>query len=119
MRMLSVSLLSIVTVATIVATSHTARAQGTAFVYNGQLNDGSGPVTGTYDLMFSLYGASTGGSAIAGPEARPATTVNLGDYAVALDFGPVFDGSPRWLEIAVQTNGGSGYVTLSPRQPVL
>src|SRR5690349_10229681 len=119
MRKLSVNLLSIVaTVATILATSHTARAQGTAFIYAGQLSDGNGPANGTYDLMFTLYGTSTGGSSIAGPETNAATIVNNGEYTVVVDFGAALDGSARWLEIAVQTNGGTGFVTLSPRQPL-
>src|SRR6516164_699775 len=117
MRNRSVSLLLIaVTVTVIMAPLRTARAQGTAFIYNGQLNVGNGPANGTYDLMFTLYGTSTGGSAIAGPETQAATPVNNGEYAVVLDFGAAFDGSARWLEVAAQTNGGSGFVTLSPRQ---
>src|SRR6185369_2461568 len=106
MRNLSISLLLILaTVATILGTSRTARAQGTAFIYTGQLSDGNGPVNGTYDLMFTLYGGSTGGSPVAGPETRPAILVNNGEYAVVLDFGVAFDGGARWLEIAAQTNG--------------
>ena len=108
-----------VVAASILATSHSAQAQGTAFIYNGQLSDGNGPVNGTYDLMFTLYGTGTGGSAVAGPETNGATLVNNGQYAVVLDFGAAaFDGSPRWLEIAAQTNGGSGFITLLPRQPL-
>src|SRR5205823_11085096 len=102
----------------ILATSSTARAQGTAFIYTGQLGDGNGPANGTYDLTFTLYGTSVGGSAIAGPETNAATLVNNGDYSVVLDFGAALDGSPRWLEIAAQTNGGTGFVALSPRQPL-
>jgi len=30
------------------------RAQGTAFSYQGRLNDGGNPASGTYDLTFSL-----------------------------------------------------------------
>src|SRR5262245_21709250 len=112
-------LLLVATVATILAPSCTVRAQGTAFNYAGQLNDGSSPANGTYDLMFTLYGTDTGGSAIAGPQTLAATSVNNGEYAVVLDFGAAFDGSARWLEIAAQTNGGSGFITLSPRQPLL
>src|SRR4051812_36465328 len=120
MRKLSVSFLLIVaTAASLLATAHTARAQGTAFVYSGQLNNGSGPVAGTYDLMFTLYDASTGGSAVATEDTHLATVVNNGDYTVVLDFGAAFGGSPRWLEIAAQTNGGTGFITLSPRQPLL
>src|SRR5262245_6721899 len=119
MSKLSVNLLSIVaTVATMLATSSIVRAQSTAFIYTGQLSDGSGPANGTYDLMFTLYGASTGGSALAGPETLAATPVNNGEYTVVLDFGAALDGSARWLEIAVQTNGGAGFNTLSPRQPL-
>ena len=34
-----------------------------------------------------------------------------------LDFGPtVFNGTTYWLEIGVRTNGGGGFITLSPRQ---
>ena len=69
MRKLRVSLLLIGAVITVLATSHTAHAQGTAFTYSGQLSDGNGPVTGSYDLMFTLYGASSGGGS------APATSV--------------------------------------------
>src|SRR5689334_13111481 len=116
MRNRSVSLLVIVaTVAISVAPLRMVLAQGTAFVYTGQLSDGNGPVNGTYDLMFTLYGASAGGAAIAGPKTNAATIVNNGEYAVVLNFGAAFDGTPRWLEIAAQTNGGTGFITLSPR----
>src|SRR3954447_1668054 len=115
MRKLSAGLLlTIAIVITFLATSDTVGAQGTAFVYTGQLSDGNGPANGTYDLMFTLYGASTGGSAIAGPETRAATVISNGDYVVVLDFGAAFDGSERWLEIAAQTNGGTDFTTLSP-----
>ena len=33
--------------------SHTF-AQGTAFTYQGQLNDGTNPATGSYDLRFTM-----------------------------------------------------------------
>jgi hypothetical protein len=39
-------------------------------------------------------------------------------FTVPLDFGSVFDGTPRWLQISVQTNGGS-LTTLAPCQPIL
>jgi len=39
------------------------RAQGTAFTYDGKLNDGAGPANGLYDLRFTLYNAVTNGSA--------------------------------------------------------
>jgi hypothetical protein len=33
----------------------TAFSQGTAFTYQGQLNEGGAPANGYYDMLFSLY----------------------------------------------------------------
>jgi hypothetical protein len=46
--------------------------------------------------------------------------VTNGLFNVALDFGPAaFDGSARWLDIGVRTNGsGADYAALTPRQPI-
>src|SRR5262249_44423515 len=44
-------------------------------------------------------------------------TVTNGLFAVQLDFGlSAFQGSSRWLEIAVKPASGGNYTTLSPRQ---
>ena len=32
-----------------------ALAQGTAFTYQGRLNDAAGPANGNYDMQFKLY----------------------------------------------------------------
>jgi hypothetical protein len=93
------------------------RAQGTAFTYQGRLNDGANPANGTYDLRFAVYDSSTNpGVLIAGPLTNSSTSLSNGLFTVTLDFGAVFDGSPRWLEIAVRTNGSTGFNALSPRQ---
>ena len=34
-----------------------AHAQGTAFTYQGRLNDGANPANGDYDLRFAIYDA--------------------------------------------------------------
>ena len=49
-----------------------------------------------------------------------ATVVSNGLFTVTLDFGSVpFDGSNRWLDIGVRTNGGGdSFATLNPRQPI-
>ena len=96
------------------------RAQGTAFSYEGQLNTTNGPATGLYDLAFSLYTTKRDGNLVAGPVINRATGVTNGMFSTTIDFGPdVFNGPSYWLEIAVQTNGGNGFVTLSPRQSLL
>ena len=96
----------------------TAFAQGTAFTYQGRLNDGTNVANGSYDLKFTVYDALADGNAVGGPLTNTLATDSNGLFTVTLDFGAVFDGSARWLEIAARTNGpGSpGFTTLSPRQ---
>lgn len=96
-----------------------ARAQSTAFTYQGSLTAGGSPVTGSYDLIFSLFDTNFGGAAIAGPATNDATLVSNGLFTATIDFGPgIFNGGSYWLEIGVQTNGGGGFTTLAPRQPI-
>lgn len=94
-------------------------AQGTTFTYQGQLDDGDSPADGSYDLGFALYDLQSGGSQQGNIITFPATAIRNGLFTVALDFGAgVFDGSDRWLEIAVRTNGGGAFQPLSPRQRI-
>ncbi|HXF10981.1 MAG TPA: hypothetical protein VN625_09360, partial [Desulfuromonadaceae bacterium] len=92
-------------------------AQGTAFTYQGRLNDGPNPAGGIYDLRFALFDAATNGN-ISGLLTNTATPITNGLFVVRLDFGNQFPGANRWLEIAVRTNGGSAFATLTPRQAI-
>src|ERR1035438_307469 len=94
----------------------TARAQGTAFTYQGRLNSGTNAATGSYDLRFALLDAPTIGAQQGNLLTNSATAVSNGLFTVTLDFGNQFPGAGRWLEIGVRTNGGGGFFTLSPRQ---
>src|SRR5262249_11962263 len=96
----------------------TAYAEGTAFTYQGRLNDGGGPVNGSYDITFSLVGVSRGGSALAGPVTNSAVVVPHGMSTTRLDFAASSPGAERWLELAVRTNGVGSFTTLAPRQPL-
>jgi trimeric autotransporter adhesin len=91
---------------------------GTAFHYQGKLADGASAANGSYDLKFTLYDALSGGSLVAGPLTNSPVAVTNGCFTVPLDFGSVFDGNARWLEIGVRTNGSATFTTLSPRQPL-
>ena len=97
-----------------------ALAQGTAFTFQGRLNDGAAPATGNYDLRFTLQDAATAGSQIAGPLTLVPVGVTNGLFTVRLDFGlGVFNGAARWVQIGVRTNGSAvAHTVLSPRQPV-
>ena len=89
---------------------------GTAFTYQGRLADGALPANGTYDFEFQLFTASTGGTG-SSVQTLGDVTVATGLFAVKLDFGAVFTGSPRWLEIRVRPGVSTGaYTTLTPRQ---
>ena len=95
------------------------RAQGTAFTYQGRLNDAGTPANGVYDLQFSICNANAPGNVIAGPFTNAATGISNGLFTVTLDPGPgIFDGTPCTLEIGVRTNGGGSFNILSPRQPL-
>ncbi len=105
-------------IATFNSLSSTAHAQGTAFTYNGKLADNGSPANGGYDLRFTLCTEVTNGSAV-GSLTNLVVGVSNGLFAVVLDFGPVFNGSNYWLELAARTNGGGTFTVLNPRQPIM
>jgi trimeric autotransporter adhesin len=93
------------------------RAQSTAFTYQGRLTIGGIPAHGIYDLRFILFNASD--AQVGSIFTNDVTVISNGLFTVQLDFGAgVFDGSERWLEINVRTNGAGAFSTLSPRQPI-
>ncbi len=96
----------------------TVFAQGTAFTYQGQLNDGINPASGTYHLRFALFDALTVGNQVGSPLTNSPVSVSNGLFTVTLDFGANFPGADRWLEIGVRTNGNGVFATLSPRQKI-
>lgn len=94
---------------------------GSTFTYQGRLTEGGAPANGSYDLRFILYTAESGGSQVGSIiETKDDVPVANGLFTVTLNFGlGVFDGSPRWLEIAVRPGASSGdFTVLSPRQRI-
>ncbi len=99
-----------------VVTSH---GQTTAFTYQGRLNVSGNPANGSYDLIFQVFNAASGGGNIGGLLTTNGVAVSNGLFTVTLDFGGTpFTGPARWLDIAVRTNGAGSYTTLTPRQPL-
>jgi len=94
---------------------------GTAFTYQGRLIDANKAADGLYDMQFKLFDAVSGGSKV-GPDVNVAEVdVVDGYFTVALDFGNVFNGNNRWLEIGVRPgdqNDPNVYTTLDPRQKI-
>jgi hypothetical protein len=94
----------------------TAFAQGTAFTYQGRLNDGANLANGHYEILFRPFNVSTGGSQLTVPNIRPVVISN-GLFTTTMDFGSgIFDGGAVFLQLEVRTNGGTGYTVLTPRQ---
>ena len=102
----------------LIAQPDSASAQGTAFTYQGSLMDSGQRANGFYDMAFSLYAASSGGSPVSGAITNFSVGVTNGLFTVPLDFGGNFPGADRWLEISVRPTGGGSYSTLNPRQKV-
>jgi trimeric autotransporter adhesin len=95
----------------------TAQPLGTAFTYQGRLVDAGSPAAGTYDLQFILMDAASGGSQVGAILTRDDVVVANGLFTVTLDFGTVFAGSRRWLEVGVRPGSSTGaYTVVSPRQ---
>ena len=93
------------------------RAQGTAFTYQGSLNENGAPASGSYSLRFILFNAEFAGSQVGPTLTNEPVSVAKGLFTTTLDFGAsVFTGADRWLDIGVRTNGSGAFTTLAPRQ---
>src|ERR1039457_2502166 len=115
-KLIALALLALTTLNSQLAT---AFAQGTAFTYQGRLNNSGSSASGSYDLVFTLYNTNASGVAIAGPVTNAAVAVTNGLFTTLVDFGPgVFTGTSNWLQIAVSTNGANSFAILTPRQQV-
>lgn len=92
-----------------------AFAQGTtAFTYQGQLRDGGTNANGTYSMVFKLHDAASSGNQVGSTVTLGSQFVTNGMFSASLDFGPVFDGSARWLELTVAGNVLSPRTLLAP-----
>jgi len=97
-----------------------AGAQGTAFNYQGRLNDAGAPANAAYDFQFTVYNAVANGSPVSAAVTNSAVAVSNGLFSVTLDFDPgIFTGTNYWLDLAVRAAGTTNFTELSPRQPVL
>jgi hypothetical protein len=81
------------------------------FTYQGFLKQNGQPVNSTVSMTFRLYDAPTGGNQI-GSTITQNVNVQNGLFTVELNFGTVWTGGDRYLEIQI------GSTTLSPRVKV-
>jgi len=96
-----------------------AAPTGTAFTYQGRLQDGTNAATGSYDLRFAIYDAASGGNQVGLTLTNSAAGVTNGLFTAMLDFGSnLFTGQALWLESAARTNGTGVFALLPPREPL-
>src|SRR3954467_12116739 len=87
--------------------------QGTAFTYQGRLEQSGAPAAGNFDFAFKLFDALSGGTQIGATVTKSAVAVDQGGFPVVLDFGIVaFDGNTRFIQVQV------GTTTLLPRTQI-
>ncbi len=98
-----------------------AAPMGTAFTYQGRLIDANNVADGLYDFQFKLFEAVSDGNQLGADINRPEVDVIDGYFTVDMNFGDVFDGNERWLDIGVRPgdlDDPNVYTALSPRQGV-
>lgn len=104
------------------ASMASAQPLTTSFTYQGELAASNTPAHGAYDLRFTLYDQASNGLPIAATQCFDNVMVTDGRFTVVLDFGDVFVGDERYLQIEVRPDTGLGcassvgFVPLTPRQ---
>ena len=95
-----------------------AASVGTAFTYQGSLEDGGVRANGEYDLQFKLFSVASGGGQVGPTETEEDVVVERGVFTVELDFGgSPFGGGPLFLQVGVRPGASAGaFTTLDPRQ---
>ena len=100
--------------------SSSAWAQSSAFSYQGQLKDGDVSVDAIEArIVFRLFNAASGGSQLGSDWVAYPVEITEGLFTTLVDFGsgPLSVGD-SWLEIGVDTSGGTNYTWMAPRQPL-
>ena len=117
----SISAIVVLTFYLFLCSTHSSSAEplGTAFTYQGRLIDANNPADGEYDFQFKIYDAESNGTQAGEDVNIPDVDVIDGYFTVELDFGNVFTGEARWLEIGVREGDSNDVFTvLSPRQKI-
>lgn len=89
---------------------------GSAFTYQGRLDNNGAPANGAYDFEFALFDSATVGNQLGATVALNGVNVVNGVFTVQLDFGNPFWQQQTYLEVRVRQSGGGSFTTLTPRQ---
>ena len=103
----------------VVCSSALAIPVGSAFTYQGLLEDNGQPATGLYDLQVCVFDDPATPVPLACAPDFDNVPVADGIFTVSLDLGGnAFAGELRYLEIRVRPGAGGAYTILAPRQAV-
>jgi hypothetical protein len=92
---------------------------GTAFTYQGRLDENGSPANGVYDFQFALFDALSAGSAVGSTLVKQDLAVAGGLFTTSLDFGTVINGQGLFLRVGVRPGISTGaFTNLTPRQPL-
>lgn len=104
------------------STPATTTPSSTALTYQGKLTAAGAPVNGPANARFSLWTTPTPAVAanrIAGPTPTIPVTVTDGVFTANVDFGsPIRYPAALWLQAEIESPPGSGFVALTPLQPI-
>jgi hypothetical protein len=93
---------------------------GTAFTYQGRLAESDGDPVGSCPLRFRLFDSAQGGAAVGSPNPQsPNVAWGAGGvFTTILDFGNVFDGQNRWLQVEEDCDNNGSFRAFSQRQQI-
>jgi trimeric autotransporter adhesin len=120
MKSTKVLLLALLALCTLHSALSTAKAQSTAFTYQGLLSSSNPPVlaNGTFDMNFLLFLDPAGSNSAGVPPYSNIFGVSNGVFTAQINFGPnVFTGTNYWMEIQVKQIApmpDASFTTLTP-----
>ena len=87
-------------------------ASGEPLTFQGVITDGEAPITGTYDLRFTLWDEPDGGTQIGADVVLEDQAIADGLVSTRPDFAAPPDGTLRWLEMSVRAHDSVGAFTV-------
>ena len=106
----------------LITTNALAGTPGSAFTYQGQLNQAGAPASGEFDFQFVLFDSDdfVSGTQLQDPVTIQNHPVNSGVFSVEIDFGAdAFGGVDTWLEVRIRVGDSNGpFTTLAPRKRI-
>lgn len=84
------------------------------FTYQGMLREKGVPADGNYDFRFRLYRDPDGSNQVGSAVFRTNVPVQNGVFTVQVDFGDVWTGEARYMEVSVRRARVGSYTLLSP-----